>query len=82
MHVESIENFSLFLLHFRVIELYAWFIITLSTWLFTAMLIVANFINTVLISCKVNNFTLKILLKSVENPFKSLFTTYGLQICF
>ena len=66
MDVESDDNFPLLFLLFRVIELQRRFIIMMSTYVSVELQSVADFIDMLLISCKVNNFPAKNPLSYVE----------------
>lgn len=56
MDVETLDKFFRFFLQFMVIELFVGFIISFSTVADIDFLSVTYIINTVLITCKVNNF--------------------------
>lgn len=66
MDVETDDNFLLFSLLFMVIDTQESFIIIMSTYIKAEYQLFADFINMLLISCKVNNFPSKNLPVSVE----------------
>ena len=75
MDVESDDNFLLFFLLFRVIEQEQYDMIILSTYIYIEIQPLTNFINTVLIKCKVNNFPLNKHLKTVEIAIQNRWKT-------